>query len=64
LKFEDKFDGVKYLQGVNFSPLAVTEKSEIKNLGRAATGLFISQSSTTRQIHVRKFNPTIYAQHT
>jgi hypothetical protein len=31
---------VKYLQGFNFSTLAVAEKSEIKNLGRAATGLF------------------------
>ena len=54
---------MKFLQGFKFSPLAVAEKSKIKNLGRAAPGLFISQSSTTVQTYVRKFNPAIYAQH-
>jgi hypothetical protein len=55
---------VKYLQGVNFLLLAVAEKSEIKNLGRAAAGLFISQSSTTIQTYGRKFNRAICAQRT
>ena len=35
---------VKYLQDVNFSQLPVTEKTQIKNRGRATPHLVISQS--------------------
>jgi hypothetical protein len=57
-------NSVEYGQGINFSQLTLAERNGIKNLGRATTGLIISQSSSSRiQAYVRKFNPVIYAKH-
>jgi hypothetical protein len=53
---------VKYLQVINFSQLTLAEKPEITSLGRAASELVISQSSSSRiQTYVRKLNPALYA---
>jgi hypothetical protein len=55
---------VMYLQGINFSQLTLTLKTEIKNLGHATTELVISQSSLCRkQMYVRKLYRPIYTQH-
>ena len=54
-------NSVKDLQGVNFSQLTLTEKSEVKNLGNETLGLVTSQSSSRRiQTCVRKFNPAAF----
>jgi hypothetical protein len=37
-----KKNGVNYSQGINFSRLTLTEKTAIKDLGRATADLFIS----------------------
>jgi hypothetical protein len=39
---------VKYLQGISYMQLTVTENSEIKNLDRATPDLVISQSLSSR----------------
>jgi hypothetical protein len=57
-------NSMKYLWGINFLQLTLTEKTEIKNLGRETPDLVISQSSSSRkQTYVRKFNPAIYVKH-
>jgi len=46
------------------SQLTIARKRYINNLGRARTGLGISQSSLSRiQAYVRKFNPAQYSKH-
>ena len=40
-----KKNNVKYLQGINFSQLALAETTEIKNLVCVTPGLIITQSS-------------------
>jgi hypothetical protein len=56
---------VKYLDGTNFSPLTLAEKTEIKNLSRATPDLVISQSlSAKKQTYVRKFHRAIYTYET
>ena len=42
-------NSVKYLQGINFSQLILTSKTEIKNLGHATHELVTSQSSLSRK---------------
>jgi len=55
---------VKYLPGVKFSQLTVVEKTEIKNLGRAAPDLVRFQAPSSRiQTLVGKFNPDICTKH-
>ena len=55
-------NSIEYLLGINFSQLNLAERTGIKNLGCATSGLIISQSSSSRiQTYVRKFNPVIYA---
>jgi len=57
-------NSIEYLQGINFSQLNLAERTGIKNLFRATSGLIISLSSWSRiQTYVRKFNPVIYAKH-
>jgi hypothetical protein len=47
---------VKHRQGINFPRLTLTEKTEIKNLYRAAPDLVISQPSSSRILtYMRKF---------
>jgi len=56
-----KKNSVKYLQGINFSQLALTETTEIKNLVCLTPDLVITQSSLNRiQIYMRKFIPVMY----
>jgi hypothetical protein len=57
-------NSVKYLQGINFSQLTLTSKTEIKNLGHTTPELVIFQSSLSRkQMYVRKLYTLIYTQH-
>jgi len=53
-----------YLQGINFSHLTLTSKTEIKHLGYATPALVICQSSLSRkQMYVRKLYTPVYTQH-
>jgi len=55
---------VKYLQGIRFLQLTVAEKTEIRNLGRAAPDLVLSQAPSSRiQTLVGKFNPAMCTKH-
>jgi hypothetical protein len=57
-------NSIDYLQRINFSQINHAESIGIKNLGRAASGLIIYQSSSSIiQTYVRKLNPVIYAEH-
>jgi hypothetical protein len=57
-------NSVKYLQGINFSQLTLTQRTDIKNLSCATLDLGISESSSSKiQTYVRKFNPAIYIKH-
>jgi hypothetical protein len=59
-----KKNNLKYLQGINFSPLALAETTEIKNLVFLTSDLVTTQSSLNRiQNYVRKFIPAIYDEH-
>jgi hypothetical protein len=49
-------NNVKYLQGIHFSKFSVAERTEIKNLGRAAPELLISQV-------IAKQNKSVKAEH-
>jgi hypothetical protein len=51
---------VKYLQGINCLQVTIVRMTEIKNLGRAASGLVISQSKSRRTLtYMGKRNPAI-----
>jgi hypothetical protein len=52
----------KYMHSVSFLQLPPPEKTEVMNLGRAATEFVISRSLSSRiQTYARKFNPAVYA---
>ena len=54
-------NNVKYLQGISFSQMTVTEKFKIKNSGCATPDLVMSYLSSSRiQTYIRKVNPAIY----
>ena len=51
---------MKYLQGINYSQLTLTENARINNLGRETPNSVIYQVSQTRlQTDMEKFNPAI-----
>jgi hypothetical protein len=57
-------NSVKHMQGINFSHLTLSEKTEIKNLDHATPYLVISQPSSSRiQTCMRKFNPSMYVKY-
>jgi hypothetical protein len=59
-----KKNSVQYLQGMNFSQLALAETIEIKNLVCLTPDLVFTRSSLNRiQTHVRNFIPDIYDKH-
>jgi len=54
-------NNVKFLQGISFSQITLTEKCEIKNSGCATPDLVMSYMSSSRiQTYVRKVNPAMY----
>ena len=54
-------NSVRFLQNINFSQLTLSEKTEIKERGRATPGLSIEQKSTSKgQAYTRHFNIAVY----
>jgi hypothetical protein len=54
---------VKYLNGVNFLQLTLSDKCEVNNLDRTTPDLAISQSLRSKiQTYVTNVNRAIYAQ--
>jgi len=57
-----KKNNVKFLHGISFSQITLTEECQFKNSGLATPDLVMSYLSSSRiQTYVRKFNPFICA---